>query len=334
MRRLACLFLASFSLGWMTPTLRAKEARLLRFPAILGDQVVFGCAGDLVTTTNKTTGTVTVDAEATLTTEYGDVARYTDEQGKDIGGTYGAFLVAPIWAALAPYIQGRIDDSPSKSKRVECFRLPEADNQSKIRFRFGHPGTDNLYFGFDYFGLYAPSADAGRRTPDAGRRTRPDPHRRTRRRGPLPLVAGERQGRRAGDQAVVGRWDVAGCARRDGKQPQGFDPRRRRVLSAHVMERTGRSGSDRRPPEDRLDTGRFNYLRSQRYGREQSLGESTRQCQLVVGYKPRLRISHDPGSELAGVPWLLHHQLVRWDRLSFTVDNLHELPDRDPRRIQ
>jgi len=162
----------------MTPTLRAKEARLLRFPAILGDQVVFGCAGDLVTTTNKTTGTVTVDAEATLTTEYGDVARYTDEQGKDIGGTYGAFLVAPIWAALAPYIQGRIDDSPSKSKRVECFRLPEADNQSKIRFRFGHPGTDNLYFGFDYFGLYAPSADAGRRTPDAGRRT-PDAGRRT-----------------------------------------------------------------------------------------------------------------------------------------------------------
>lgn len=118
-------------------------------------------AGDVLTTTDASTGAVTVDAEATLNTEYGDVARYTDEQGSEIGGTYGAFIAAPISQALAPYIQRRIDDNASESKRVEWFRLPEADNQAKVRFRFGHAGTDSWYFGIDDFGLYAPAADSG-----------------------------------------------------------------------------------------------------------------------------------------------------------------------------
>jgi len=116
---------------------------------------------DVLTVTNETTGAVSVDAEATLNTERGDIARYTDEQGNEFGGTYGAFVAAPITPALAPFIQGRIDDNPTESKRVEWFRVPEADNQAKVRFRFAHAGTDSWYFGIDDFGLYAPTAEAG-----------------------------------------------------------------------------------------------------------------------------------------------------------------------------
>ena len=118
-------------------------------------------AGDLITVTNETTGAVSIDVDATLNTEYGDVARYTDEQGNELGGNYAAFVAAPISADLAPFIQGRIDDNPTESKRVEWFRLPAADNQAKVRFRFGHAGTDSWYFGIDDFGLYAPMSDSG-----------------------------------------------------------------------------------------------------------------------------------------------------------------------------
>lgn len=107
-------------------------------------------AGDIVRTEGGD-----VDAEATLSAEHGDVARYLDDVGTEIGGTYGAFVSAPISAALAPFIQGRVDDNASESKRVEKYRLAQADNQSKVRFRFGHAGTDSWYWGLDNFGLYS-----------------------------------------------------------------------------------------------------------------------------------------------------------------------------------
>lgn len=99
-----------------------------------------------------------VDAEATFNTERGDAARYTDENGIELGGTYGAFIAAPISANLAPFIQGRRDDDTSGSKRIEKFRLPQADNQSKVRLRFAHAGTDSWYWGLDNVGLYSISA--------------------------------------------------------------------------------------------------------------------------------------------------------------------------------
>lgn len=114
--------------------------------------------GDMLYTTNETTGESMVDAVATLTTDYSDVAHYTDADGNDKGGTYGAFIAAPITQDLAPYISARVDDNPSESKRVELFRLPAADNQAKVRFRFAHAGTDSWYFGIDDFGLYSISA--------------------------------------------------------------------------------------------------------------------------------------------------------------------------------
>ena len=96
-----------------------------------------------------------IDAEATFTTEHGDVARYTDEGGTELGGTYGAFIGAPVSAALAPFIEARIDDSATDGKRIEVRRLPAADGQSRVRFRFAHAGTDSWYFGLDNLGLYS-----------------------------------------------------------------------------------------------------------------------------------------------------------------------------------
>ncbi len=98
---------------------------------------------------------VTVDAATTLTTVHADVARYFDDEGLEQGGTYGAFIAAPIDESLAPYIQPRIDDDFVGSKRIELYRLPQADNQSAVRLRFAHAGTDSWYFGIDNVGLYS-----------------------------------------------------------------------------------------------------------------------------------------------------------------------------------
>ena len=103
-----------------------------------------------------------IDPVASLTAEAmtaGEaIAVYTDPaDGQDKGGTYGAFLgVAQVqWASLGPYLSARVNDDPIESKRVEWFRLPQADNQAKVRVRFAHAGTDSWYFGIDDFGLYA-----------------------------------------------------------------------------------------------------------------------------------------------------------------------------------
>lgn len=97
-----------------------------------------------------------VDAVKTLTNRFPDVATFTvpGKPGTQ-GGYYGAFAAAPISQALAPYISGRIDDNPVESKRVEVLRLPAADNQPTVRFRFVYAGTDSWYWGIDDFGLYS-----------------------------------------------------------------------------------------------------------------------------------------------------------------------------------
>jgi hypothetical protein len=56
---------------------------------------------------------------------------------------------------LAPFIEGRVDDNPTESKRFELRRLPAADGQARVRFRFVHAGTDSWYFGVDNLGLYS-----------------------------------------------------------------------------------------------------------------------------------------------------------------------------------
>ena len=97
-----------------------------------------------------------VDAIATFTQEHEDVARFFDPlTGEEKGGTYGAFIAAAVDQNLGTFVSSRVNDDSAESKRVELFRLAEADNQSTVRFRFAHAGADSWYFGIDNFGLYS-----------------------------------------------------------------------------------------------------------------------------------------------------------------------------------
>ena len=96
-----------------------------------------------------------VDAESTLMTNHGDVATYSNLDGEFFGGTYGSFIKAPISPELAPFIQGRVNDNTTESKRVEVYRLAAADSQSAVRLRFAHAGTGSWYWGLDNIGLYS-----------------------------------------------------------------------------------------------------------------------------------------------------------------------------------
>lgn len=94
-----------------------------------------------------------VDAVTTLTRPNADTASWTDN-GVRKGDTYGAFLLAPITAALGPYIEPRLNDDNNEGKRVEVYYLPGAAGQSKVRIRFAQGGTGSWYFGIDNLGLY------------------------------------------------------------------------------------------------------------------------------------------------------------------------------------
>lgn len=87
-----------------------------------------------------------IDAVTTLNTARSDQA---------YGLAYSAWIGAPVTAALAPYISGRINDDTVESKRVEVFRLPAADDQPNVRLRLFHAGTASWYWGIDNWGLYS-----------------------------------------------------------------------------------------------------------------------------------------------------------------------------------
>ena len=82
------------------------------------------------------------------------------------GGTYGSFIAAPIGPDLGPFIQGRVNDHTTESKRIEVYRLPQADNKAKFRLRFALAGTASWFWGVDNIGLYsiAPKAPPARPT--------------------------------------------------------------------------------------------------------------------------------------------------------------------------
>lgn len=99
-----------------------------------------------------------IDVITTLDTTYGDVAVYNDpDTGDPKGGSYGAFVKVPrdMWPNLGPYIQERINDDQWESKRIEKYRLPQADNQASVRLRFFQAGTASWFFGVDNVGLYS-----------------------------------------------------------------------------------------------------------------------------------------------------------------------------------
>lgn len=107
-------------------------------------------AGDIVRNDDGT-----VDSVSTLTNTAGDIATYTDDMGNDVGGYYGAFIGADANSDLSAFIQGRLDDNPVESKRIEKYDLSQASNQPKVRFRFATCGTDSWYWGVDDFGVYS-----------------------------------------------------------------------------------------------------------------------------------------------------------------------------------
>ncbi len=97
-----------------------------------------------------------IDVAKTMLTSYGDVARYTDETtGLLVGGYYGFFIKAPVTPALEPYIEGRVNDDDRESKRIELFRVPKADNQKIVQFRFSTPGTCSWFWAVDSWGVYS-----------------------------------------------------------------------------------------------------------------------------------------------------------------------------------
>ena len=97
-----------------------------------------------------------IDVTKTMTTTYGDVARYTDTNTSQlVGGYYGFFIKAPITPALAPYIEGRYNDDGTESKRIELYRVPFADNQKSVVFRFVQAGTSSWYWAIDNWGIYS-----------------------------------------------------------------------------------------------------------------------------------------------------------------------------------
>jgi len=106
----------------------------------------------------KKDGTGAIDGYATLSATQSDTAHYTDPiTGEEIGYTYGSFVgvASNLWSTLGTFISGRINDDPVESKRVEFYRIPMADGQAKVRFRFAQAGTGSWYFGIDNFALYS-----------------------------------------------------------------------------------------------------------------------------------------------------------------------------------
>jgi len=101
-------------------------------------------------------GSGNIDVNKTLLTSYNDVARYTDTgTGQLVGGYFGFFLKAPIKPELAQYIEGRVNDDGTESKRIELYRVVGADNQRTVQFRFLHAGTSSWYWAFDNWGVYS-----------------------------------------------------------------------------------------------------------------------------------------------------------------------------------
>jgi hypothetical protein len=89
------------------------------------------------------------------TMAFGINPRYTNASSQVIGGSIGAFIGPPISQALAPYIEGRVNDDNYESMRFEAFAVPGADNQPSVQFRFFQVGAASWFWGIDDLGIYS-----------------------------------------------------------------------------------------------------------------------------------------------------------------------------------
>jgi hypothetical protein len=98
----------------------------------------------------------TVDALATITNVFPRVQ--PNNCGADTVNTYyGQFLGVDSnrWATLGPYISLRDGSDHVTWHTLEKYRLPQADGQASVRFRFTFVGRDYWDWGFDSFGIYS-----------------------------------------------------------------------------------------------------------------------------------------------------------------------------------
>jgi hypothetical protein len=104
----------------------------------------------------------TINAVTTLTALHGDVAKILMEDGvtRVENGKFEDFILTRPLDGLGPFISGRINDDEFESKRYERYRIPGADNQARVQFRFAHTGTGSWFWGIDDFGLYSSSPPA------------------------------------------------------------------------------------------------------------------------------------------------------------------------------
>ncbi len=73
------------------------------------------------------------------------------------GNSYGSFIGvdSSLYGTLGPYISARAADDHVTNHKVEQYRLPLADGQAKVRFRFAIAGANFWDWGFDNFGVYS-----------------------------------------------------------------------------------------------------------------------------------------------------------------------------------
>jgi len=97
-----------------------------------------------------------VDALATMTNIFTRVQPNNCTADPD-NTYYGKFIgvASNLWSTLGPYISLRAGSDHNTYHTIEQFRLPQADNQANVRFRFAFTGKDYWDWGFDNFGLYS-----------------------------------------------------------------------------------------------------------------------------------------------------------------------------------
>jgi hypothetical protein len=103
--------------------------------------------------TNNASGQPVIDVGATFNTV--DPNRNWSPDASPVHSTnYGIYIKAPISTALIPYIVGYTNDDILNGKEIVIVRLPQADGQAKVRFRFLDTGTSAWFWGIDDLGLY------------------------------------------------------------------------------------------------------------------------------------------------------------------------------------
>jgi len=97
-----------------------------------------------------------VDAAATMNNVDLHIPYGTCNYGNSCGSFIG--VTPDKYDTLTPYIRLCAPGDHTTWHRVEQFRLPQADGQTTVRFRFAFVGANFWDWGFDNFGLYSLSS--------------------------------------------------------------------------------------------------------------------------------------------------------------------------------